>query len=541
MFSYGKLLSLFLIILGLNANLHAEEKLQQGIYFAKKTYTPVPLPKFDQTRSQLPAPIFDENPLYIDMYWKAWEIAFRNFHEPEKGSGFVTQFIDAAFSDNIFQWDTCFMTMFCNTGYPLVPGIGSLDNFYCKQYEDGEIAREIVRATGENFPDWVDTKRRGLHSRVGGYLIQYIGREAPQPPPLLELDNLNHPIFAWAEWEHLKATGDRSRVPLIYEPLLHYYRALKKYLLQGNGLYITDWASMDNSPRVPLIGPGGTCVDISAEMVMFADQMAQFADILGKKNEAASFRADAMQVSKAINEKMWDPQQKFYYDLKTDGTPTGIKTIAAFWTLVAGVASKDQADALVAELNNPGTFKRLHRVPTLAADQKDYDPKGGYWCGSVWAPTNTMVIRGLERYGQNDLARELAVQHVDQMAKVFKETGTIWENYAADATAPGVFHGVTAGRDFVGWSGIGPILYLLEFDIGLKPDALANRLIWNITSTQRCGCERYRFNGHVVTLIADPAKNNLAVNSDGDFELVVKRDGKTRIFPVHQGENRFDL
>jgi glycogen debranching enzyme len=52
------------------------------------------------------------------------------------------------------------------------------------------------------------------------------------------------------------------------------------------------------------------------------------------------------------------------------------------------------------ELSNPQTFKRLHRVPTLAADQNGYDPAGGYWCGAVWAPTSTMVIRGLEQYGQ---------------------------------------------------------------------------------------------------------------------------------------------
>jgi len=39
------------------------------------------------------------------------------------------------------------MTMFCNYAHPCVPGIGSLDNFYVKQHEDGEICREINRAT----------------------------------------------------------------------------------------------------------------------------------------------------------------------------------------------------------------------------------------------------------------------------------------------------------------------------------------------------------------------------------------------------------
>lgn len=51
----------------------------QGKYFAKKEYLPEPLPKFAQTKARLPAPIYDENPRYVQMYWKTWELAFRNF------------------------------------------------------------------------------------------------------------------------------------------------------------------------------------------------------------------------------------------------------------------------------------------------------------------------------------------------------------------------------------------------------------------------------------------------------------------------------
>jgi hypothetical protein len=94
----------------------------RGQYFARKAYIPQPLPKFEETRGKLPSPVYDEDPACVQMYWKAWELAFRNFYEPSPGSGFVSQFIDAAFNQNIFLWDTCFMTMFCNYGYPYVPG-----------------------------------------------------------------------------------------------------------------------------------------------------------------------------------------------------------------------------------------------------------------------------------------------------------------------------------------------------------------------------------------------------------------------------------
>ena len=198
------------ILLGRPALRLARAEPSQGMYFAKKQYVAKPLPTFAETKGKLPSPIFDENPLYVQMYWKTWELGFRNFYEPKPGSGFVSQFIDAAFNQNIFLWDTCFMTMFCNYGHPLVPGICSLDNFYAKQYEDGEICREINRTTGRDYVEWVNREQKDLFSRWSHFSVVYTGREVPQPPPHLTLDALNHPIFAWAELESVRVTGDRS-------------------------------------------------------------------------------------------------------------------------------------------------------------------------------------------------------------------------------------------------------------------------------------------------------------------------------------------
>jgi hypothetical protein len=127
---------------------------------------------------------------------------------------------------------------------------------------------------------------------------------------------------------------------------------------------------------------------------------------------------------------------------------------------------------------------------------------------------------------------------------VFANTGTIWENYAPDAKEPGR-HADSAlvAKNFVGWSGISPILYFLEYGIGLKPNATRNELTWRIESTGRVGCERYRFNGHVATLLAAPSKKEgsvvLSVESDGAFKLIVQVHAKKTSFDVRKGQNRF--
>ena len=170
--------------------------------------------------------------------------------------------------------------------------------------------------------------------------VVYRGRKAPDAPPHVTLDALDHPIFSWAEMEHCRVTGDKGRIALVYEPLKHYQQALNTYLRQGNGLYMTDWASMDNSQRNPYLDQGGCGVDISSEMVMFDRDLAAMADMLGKKDEALQFRKEADETAALINKLMWDPDKNFYFDLTLEGKRAPVKTVAGFWPLIAGVCTQ---------------------------------------------------------------------------------------------------------------------------------------------------------------------------------------------------------
>lgn len=520
---------------------------RQGLYFAKKTYAPKErILKFSELRDKLPAPIYDENPELVKLYWRTWELASGNFYEPTAKNGFVSPYIDATFNENIFFWDTAFMTMFLNYAHGLTPGIAALDNFYAKQHEDGEICREISRENGADY--WLNKGEKVLYSDWGwnfkveelapdkGALVRYKGRKAPIPAPVLSLDALNHPVIAWAEMESYKITGDKARLKTVYPPLVKYYEVFQKYLRQGNGLYITDWASLDNSPRNPMMRNGGTGVDISAEMVMFANDLAEMATIIGKPADAKKYEREATALAALINRKMWNAEKKFYFDLTLDEKQIEIRTIAGFWTLLGKVASKEQAKALADELNNPQTFKRLHQVPTLAANEKKYDVLGDQWRGGVWSPTNTMVIKGLESYGYHEQSRAIAFNHLENMLKVYKKDGFIWENYSPEQERGGN----SSQTDFIGWSGIPPIKYLLEYAIGLKADAPKNELTWDLRAGKRTGCERFRFNNHTVSLIAEPQANEpknvkIKIESNGSFRLKIG----TSVYEVKKGVQEF--
>ena len=98
---------------------------------------------FEEAQQILPAPIWAGHADELAMYWRAWEIAVGNIHNPQPGSGFVAPFIDTAYNGNIFMWDSSFILMFARYGARFFPFQNTLDNFYAKQHPDGFICREI--------------------------------------------------------------------------------------------------------------------------------------------------------------------------------------------------------------------------------------------------------------------------------------------------------------------------------------------------------------------------------------------------------------
>jgi glycogen debranching enzyme len=186
---------------------------------------------------------------------------------------------------------------------------------------------------------------------------------------------------------------------------------------------------------------------------------------------------------------MWDETNSFYYDRFKDGKLSNVKTIGAYWALLAGIVPKGRVPAFLDHLRNPNEFNRPHRIPTLSADHESYHPKGAYWRGGVWAPTNYMVLRGLNFMGENELAHEIAMNHLDNVVQVYNNTETLWENYAPESVAPGS----VAKNEFVGWTGLVPISVLFENVFGIRPNVPEKQITWDIRLLERHGIKKYPF------------------------------------------------
>jgi len=466
-------------------------------------------------RALLPEPVLPAHPDWVELYWKAWELAVQNIRHGTPQNGFAEAYLDDAFSENIFQWDTCFIVQFARYGSHCLPVCPALDNFYHKQEPDGYICREYRGCNGA-----------ALWSKDSA-------------------DATNPPLFAWAEWGYYQLSDDRDRLREVLPRLIAHYRWLADHQRNENGLYrSTTWGcGMDNIPRY-----AASWVDFSAQQALNALYLARIAKAVGEEGVAAEFRREHAALAERINALMWDEETGYYWDLDAADAPVPARTIAPFWTLLAEVVPPDRVRRLAEHLSNPAEFWRPHVFPSLAADHPLYSPQGNYWRGSVWPLTNYAVIKGLSHCGHTALARQATENHLAQMTAVYRDTGTIWENYSPEYPAPGNI----AKKDFVGFSGVSPIALLIEEILGIEVDAPANVIRWRLYPTSEQGLSNLHFGDNVVSLLAqevDGGETTIRVTAQREFTLSVQqaaqpsspKSGATMAFSIPPGSHRYEF
>ena len=490
---------------------------------ARNTFLAMPpdaaaLPTFEQARRLLPEPFWDGHAVALDCYAKAWTLAFANLRRPEPASGFVARFIDPAFNDCIFMWDSCFMTLFGRYGARAFPFVRTLDNFYAKQHPDGFICREIGRALGDDrFPRF-DPSSTGPN------------------------------VMAWAEWEHYRNFGDRERLARVFPVLRAYHQWLRAYRTWPDGSYwSTGWGcGMDNQPRLPSHTAGTpyadpehyhgrmTWVDTTLQQILSARLLAEMGRALDAGADVADMREETVRLGRFVNDHLWSDADRFYCDRFDDGALNHVKSVGGYWALLAGVVPPARLGPFLAHLEDPRAFKRPHRVPSLSADNPGYDARGGYWRGAVWAPTTYMVLRGLTEVGRDALAHEIARNHLDNVVAVFARTGTVHENYAPETAALGT----PSKPDFVGWTGLPPIAVLLEYVFGLRPDAPSRRLLWDVRLTEAHGVRRYPLGPDVSIDLACAARRapgdppRIEATASAPVDVEVRWPGGARVMKI---------
>jgi hypothetical protein len=489
-------------------------------WFEAKSYLGPPMPRFEDLKNRFPVPILDGHPEVIQAYQYCWKTLLGVWYfSPEAPDHQAVANICGIKSwgpwGSTMVFDTTFILHFARYGHQAYPFVTAFDNCYARQHENGFICRET------------DKNNREV----------YVGFP------------VNPPLFAWAEWEWYRVTGDRERLKRVFLPIVKQYEWFMTYQRRNDGLYWTNGLQeADDSPRNTLMHRAVSAISYQA---LSARHLAMIATAIGRSDMVGFFETEHRQLGGLINSRFWDEAHGLYNDLAADGrfitelSPGSFcKHVHMFWPMLAGIVPPDRVGRLVTELQNPASFNRRSGVPSLSADSAGYtggpSGNGQYWRGAVWPSGQCMVQEGLRSSGQTEFARQLSEKYFNAQIEVFAKEKTIKENLAPDQP---VGCGVP---EFVGWGGLGPIANLIEAILGLDIDVPAGTVTWNLLRTERHGLTGIRFDTFDVDLIAEPratpqAPCTIHVTSGGPFTLRCIVNGHATELRVAAGEQHYVL
>lgn len=484
--------------------------------FRSESYIAASIPSFLQARTHLPEPVLPSLPEWVEMYWRAWELAWGHLRRPRPEGGLVANYLSSGGKPHIFMWDTAFMVQFGVYGRRAFDFVRSLDNFYARQHGDGFICREIDPETGKDCYHPFDPDSTGPN------------------------------IFAWAEWRHYRATGDDQRIAQVFWPLLAYHHWLRANRSWQSGLY---WATgkssgMSNQPRVPESRHHHrhwSWVDASMQAALNCRMLEQMATLLQEQEQAQKLADEHGRLVETINKHLWSEEAAFYQDADRNGRFSPAKSIGAYWGLVdKTLVPEDRLTPFVQHLRDNWSFNLPHRIPSLSADSDGYNAQTGhYWRGAVWSQTNFMVLKGLRTIGRFKLAHEIALNHLANVSAVYTRTDTFWDNYAPETAAPGE----PANPNFVGMTGLTPISMLLEDVIGLMVEWPLRRVVWDrrLDTDQPYGVRNYPLGDEgLLELVGD--QQRVTVTTNVPFTLEMRdEEGQVVQTAVPAGVTEIDL
>ena len=299
--------------------------------------------------------------------------------------------------------------------------------------------------------------------RPDGYIDYRAGPYLDETIPYKGQLTTSAPWFSWENWEIYKVTKNREFLREAYRSGSKLFGFWEKNRdSQHDGLFEWGGEAVLESVRDDQVavwdqvgwpsnfeGP-----DLNSMLVMEARSLSKMAKALGRKQDSEKWQRKADAIAALINKYMWDDSTGFYYNVnKLNHTFTykkhndlKRKEIIGFLPLWAGVAGKEQAARLVKCMTDTAEFWRKYGVPSLAADDPYYNPKG-YWNGPVWVEWNYLLERGLLRYGYVNIAKELAQKVTANVIAQLRKDHNFWEFYDPDAKWAG-YH-----RTYI-WAGL---------------------------------------------------------------------------------------
>lgn len=260
------------------------------------------------------------------------------------------------------------------------------------------------------------------------------------------------------------------------EELLEFYKVLAprfdlsydvtdEFKLKMGEAWMAEAEVMDFTPRFENRCHEFVAIDLNANLYLYEKNFEWMTKELGiKADEDWNAKADHRKA--LINEHLWDENRGLFMDYDfVNQRFSKLASIATYYPLWAGLASKDQAKNLVDHL----PLFEYEFGPTICEkSQQDRIYQWDYPAG--WPPIYLLMVKALDNYGYKKEALRMAGKYLDVVTKSYlkpepvmysstiggkekdkkRYPGLIYEKY--DVVEGTIFDAEYASRPFQGWS-----------------------------------------------------------------------------------------
>ena len=182
--------------------------------------------------------------------------------------------------------------------------------------------------------------------------------------------------------------------------------------------------------------------DISTFQYREYKAMAQLADKLGYKDEAAEYKKKAANLRVAMLQHMWFADEAMFYNIRRDtGKPVKRISYSSFVPLIDDIlASKDAKAMITRYMLNKDVMLAPYGIRSLSKQDTDYNNAAiiipySNWQGPIWINANYMNYIALKRNGFDKEAAELSGILGRMVLADIQKWGSMHENYDAETGA----------------------------------------------------------------------------------------------------------
>ena len=450
---------------------------------------------------------------FVDIYNKTWTWLYDFWKKGTKRNGFQQKYFNYPNSNYISQYEACLSAFFLVYSNNMFSPFSALDIFYSKQEESGAIRGFYSEEDGK--PVFTDDNPEGVHP----------------------------PLFAWAEYNLYHKIGIKKRLKEVLPALEKYYTWLEATFQKENGLYATPLASveMGNTPREKAC----YLIDFNAMQAISALYISAIGDILNDKEISFKYKKKYFSLKTRINSHMWDKDCGFYYDLDAEGNMVKVETIASYWTLLAEIPNEDKANAMIGKLSSD-EFVTENPFPSISTRSPFFSEDGNGFRGSVFPHLTFMVVKGLEKYARNDLARECTIRHLyfilDTLHPDGEKKGNIYEAYLPMREGPAK----SANKNdnfprelFLGYTALSTITLMIENVIGLYISLPRKTVDWIVPTIEIMGIEDLSLKRNMITILANKSGRGWEIRLESEklYYFTINIIGvKKKTLPIPSGK-----